>query len=97
MDGARSRGYGARSGYDVRTQCIRGCPAGRQGVKVLILGATGGTGRPIVRDAVANVHSVVGLVRSKARASELAGADLIDGDARDQSALHVLKFACARR
>ncbi len=24
------RGYGARSGYDVRTRCIRGCPAVRQ-------------------------------------------------------------------
>src|SRR5271156_6799911 len=31
MDGARNRGYGARSGYDVRTGCIRGCSAGRQG------------------------------------------------------------------
>ena len=27
MDGARNHGYGARSGYDVRTRCIRGCSA----------------------------------------------------------------------
>src|SRR5437868_3878613 len=32
MDGPRSRGYGARSGYDVRTRCIRGCTVRRQGV-----------------------------------------------------------------
>lgn len=56
-------------------------------MKVLVLGATGGTGRLIVRDAVAKGHSAVALVRSKARASDLAGADLIEGDARDESAL----------
>ena len=56
-------------------------------MKVLILGATGGTGRLIIRDAVAKGHSIVALVRSKARASDLAGADLIEGDARDESAL----------
>src|SRR5689334_10502765 len=32
MDGPRCRGYGARSGYDVRTRCIRGCTERRQGV-----------------------------------------------------------------
>jgi uncharacterized protein YbjT (DUF2867 family) len=46
-------------------------------VKVLVLGATGGAGQLIVRDAVAKGHSVVALVRSKAGASDLAGADLI--------------------
>ena len=56
-------------------------------MKVLVLGATGGTGRLIIRDAVAKGHSIVALVRSKARASDLAGADLIEGDARDESAL----------
>jgi uncharacterized protein YbjT (DUF2867 family) len=35
-------------------------------MKVLVLGATGGTGRLIVRDALAKGHSVVALVRSKA-------------------------------
>jgi uncharacterized protein YbjT (DUF2867 family) len=56
-------------------------------MKVLVLGATGGTGRLIVRDALTKGHSVVALVRSKARALDLPGADLIEGDARDEGAL----------
>src|ERR1700733_12200360 len=32
MDGPRSRGYGARSGYDIRTRRLRGGPEGRGGV-----------------------------------------------------------------
>ncbi|MGV1760913.1 NAD(P)-dependent oxidoreductase [Rhizobium sp. A22-96] len=55
-------------------------------MKVLVLGATGGTGRLIVRDAMAKGHSVVALVRSKARA-DLPGGDVIEGDARDEAAL----------
>jgi len=50
------------------------------------LGATGGTGRLIVRDAVAKGHFVVALVRSTARA-DLPAADLIKGDARDERTL----------
>ena len=38
------------------------------------LGATGGTGRLIVRDALAKGHSVVAPVRSKARALDLPGS-----------------------
>lgn len=56
-------------------------------MKVLVLGATGGTGRLIVHDALEQGHSVVALVRSKARASDLPGADIIEGDARDEGAL----------
>jgi uncharacterized protein YbjT (DUF2867 family) len=56
-------------------------------VKVLVLGATGGTGREIVREACAQGHSVVALVRSKAKATDLAGAELVEGDARDEQAL----------
>ena len=55
-------------------------------MKVLVLGATGGTGRLIVRDAVVKGHSVVALVRSKATA-DLPGADVIEGDARDAGAI----------
>ena len=55
-------------------------------MKVLVLGATGGTGRLIVRDAVAKGHSVVALVRSKASA-DLPGASMIEGDARDEATL----------
>lgn len=56
-------------------------------MKVLVLGATGGTGRLIVHDALEKGHSVVALVRSKAGASDLPGADIIEGDARDEGAL----------
>lgn len=55
-------------------------------MKVLVLGATGGTGRLIVRDAVAKGYFVVAVVRSKARA-DLPGAELIEGDARDEATL----------
>lgn len=56
-------------------------------MKVLVLGATGGTGRLIVHDALEKGHSVVALVRSKARAPDLPGADIIEGDARDEGSL----------
>lgn len=56
-------------------------------MKVLVLGATGGTGRLIVHDAVEKGHSVVALVRSKARTAGLPGADIIEGDVRDEGAL----------
>ena len=56
-------------------------------MKVLVLGATGGTGRLIVHDALEKGHSVVALVRSKARAPDLPGADMIEGDARDEGSL----------
>jgi uncharacterized protein YbjT (DUF2867 family) len=55
-------------------------------MKVLVLGATGGTGRLIVREALMKGHSVVALVRAKAR-SDLPGAELIEGDARDEATL----------
>lgn len=55
-------------------------------MKVLVLGATGGTGRLIVRDALAKGHVVKALVRSKAGV-DLPGAELIEGDARDGGVL----------
>ena len=63
-------------------------------MKVLVLGATGGTGRLIVQDALAKGHSVVALVRSKARATGLAGADIIEGDAQDEGALMRASDGC---
>lgn len=56
-------------------------------MKILILGATGGTGRLIVGAAAAAGHEVVALVRSKAKAAGLVGATLVEGDARDEAAL----------
>ena len=55
-------------------------------MKILVLGATGGTGRLIVRDALVKGHSVVALVRSKASA-DLPGVEMIEGDARDEGTL----------
>jgi uncharacterized protein YbjT (DUF2867 family) len=55
-------------------------------MKVLVLGATGGTGRLIVSDCVAKSHSVVALVRSTPSA-DLPEAELIEGDARNESTL----------
>lgn len=56
-------------------------------MKILVLGATGETGRHIVEGAVADGHQVVALVRSAERAADLSGATLIEGDARDERAV----------
>jgi uncharacterized protein YbjT (DUF2867 family) len=55
-------------------------------MKILILGATGGTGRLIVNNALTKGHSVVALVRSAAR-TDLPGAELIEGDATSEITL----------
>ena len=55
-------------------------------MKILVVGATGGTGQAIVRTARAQGHTVVALVRSRQKAAQLQGAVLIDGDARDEAA-----------
>jgi putative NADH-flavin reductase len=55
--------------------------------KILVLGATGGTGRLIVDQAVARGHDVAVLVRSAEKAKDLKGAKIIVGDARDETAL----------
>ena len=55
--------------------------------KILVLGATGGTGRLIVEQAVARGHDVAVLVRSAEKAKDLKGAKIIVGDARDETAL----------
>ena len=62
-------------------------------MKLLVLGATGGTGRLIVRDAVAKGHSIVALVRSKTSA-DLPGARLVEGDARDEATLSRAMDGC---
>jgi len=55
--------------------------------KLLVLGATGATGRLIVSKAVARGYEVSVLVRSAEKANGLKGAKLIVGDARDEKAL----------
>ncbi|WP_315734660.1 MULTISPECIES: SDR family oxidoreductase [unclassified Bradyrhizobium] len=54
---------------------------------ILVLGATGGTGRLIVREALARGDNVTALVRSPEKAGDLQGAHLIVGDARDEATL----------
>ncbi|MCK1382717.1 SDR family oxidoreductase [Bradyrhizobium sp. 21] len=54
---------------------------------ILVLGATGPTGRLIVSQAVARGYDVTVLVRSAGKASNLKGAKLVIGDARDETAL----------
>lgn len=55
--------------------------------RILILGATGGTGRLIVSQALARGHDVAVLVRSAEKARDLGGVTVIVGDARDEAAL----------
>lgn len=55
--------------------------------KILVIGATGGTGRLIVSQALARGHEVTALVRSPEKGRELTGAKLIIGDARDEATL----------
>ena len=55
--------------------------------KILVLGATGGTGRLIVSQALARGYEVTALVRSTDKGNALKGAHLIVGDARDETTL----------
>jgi uncharacterized protein YbjT (DUF2867 family) len=59
----------------------------KTGKKILVLGATGGTGRSIVSQALARGWEVVALVRSLEKARDLKGAKLVVGDARDARSL----------
>jgi putative NADH-flavin reductase len=62
-------------------------------VKVLVLGATGGTGREIVQQLKTRGHAPVALVRSTVKVEEL-GATLIQGDARDEAVLFEALAGC---
>lgn len=55
--------------------------------KIVILGATGPTGRHIVAQAVARGYDVTVLVRSPEKAADLKGAKIVVGDARDEKVL----------
>lgn len=57
-------------------------------MRVFVIGATGGTGQAIVREALVKGHQVTAFVRSEAKArSLLPGAELVEGDVRDEAAL----------
>jgi uncharacterized protein YbjT (DUF2867 family) len=55
--------------------------------RILVLGATGDTGRLIVQQALAKGYDVAALVRSPEKAAALKGATIVLGDARDESIL----------
>ncbi|SEQ10348.1 Putative NADH-flavin reductase [Devosia sp. YR412] len=55
--------------------------------KILVLGATGGTGQLIIRQALAKGYDVTALVRSPEKGAGLTGIKLAIGDARDEAAL----------
>lgn len=55
--------------------------------KILILGATGPTGRHVVSQAVGRGYDVTVLVRSPEKAADMKGAKIVVGDARDEKAL----------
>lgn len=55
-------------------------------MRILVLGATGGTGRHIVRELAQAGHEAVALVRTRSTAQDL-GAELVVGDARDIDAV----------
>lgn len=57
--------------------------------RILVLGATGGTGRLIVSQAVARGYDVTVLVRSVEKAADLKGAKVVFGDARDEATLRM--------
>jgi uncharacterized protein YbjT (DUF2867 family) len=55
--------------------------------KILVLGATGGTGRSIVSQALARRYDVTLLARSAEKVGDLNGAQPFIGDARDEATL----------
>ncbi len=57
-------------------------------MRIAVVGATGRTGVPLVRDALARGHEVTALVRSPAKRSLLPDdIDVVEGDATDRAAL----------
>jgi uncharacterized protein YbjT (DUF2867 family) len=55
--------------------------------KILVLGATGPTGRHIVSQAVSRGYDVTLLVRSPEKAADMNGAKIVVGDTRDEKVL----------
>jgi biliverdin reductase / flavin reductase len=57
-------------------------------VKLAVFGAAGGTGRPLVAQAIERGHSVTAFVRMRPRDGELDGAQrVVTGDARNADAV----------
>jgi len=56
-------------------------------MKLLIIGATGPTGRELVQQAIAQGHQVTALVRNAAKAAFAAPVKMIEGDVLDVASL----------
>ncbi len=63
-------------------------------MKLLVLGATGGTGKAIVRAAQTAGHEVTILVRTPEKAQDLSGARVIAGNALDPKAVAEALTGC---
>jgi len=64
-------------------------------MKILVTGATGGTGRQVVGQALDRGHQVNALARSAADAALiLSGARIFEGDARDDDVIGRALFGC---
>src|SRR5690348_8018262 len=69
------------------------------GMRILVAGATGAVGRPLVAQLVADGHSIVGPTRSAPKAASLRtlGAEAMVADALDAAALRDAVLAAAIR
>jgi len=56
-------------------------------MKIVVFGATGGTGRLLLRGAVGRGHVVTAFVRQRARLEAIDGVRVVDGDATDPRAV----------
>ncbi len=64
-------------------------------MNILVIGATGGTGQAIVREALARSHAITALVRSRTKAATLLpSVRLEEGDARDPVAVSKALDGC---
>ena len=64
-----------------------GRSVGEQPMRILVLGATGGTGRAFVAQALAAGHAVTALVRNPAKLAPAPGLGIVAGDATDVALL----------
>lgn len=56
-------------------------------MKIALFGATGGTGKALIEQALANGHSVAALVRDPAKYTGPDVVSIVEGDARDSAAV----------
>jgi len=52
-------------------------------IKIALFGATGGTGKAVIRQGLAAGHSITALVRDPSKLESAEGITVVEGDARD--------------